>query len=383
MAEVQKLLSQSRLVTLTGAGGVGKTRLAVEVASQLAAEYADGVWYVDLAPITAPAVVPVTVARALGLPDQPGRSTMDMLLRFIRDRQVLAVLDNCEHLLDACAELVVALLSASPGLTLLATSREPLGVAGEATWRVPSLSVADEAVELFADRARLAQTGFTISDDNAAVVAEICQRLDGMPLAIELAAARVRALSLAEVLDSLHDRFRLLTGGARTAVRRQQTLRASVDWSHALLTEPEQVLFRRLAAFMGGFDLKAAQAVAGSGAVERYQVIDQLTRWWTNRWWWPKTPAAQRDTGYWRRCANTRRKNSPSPAKPMPCGRVTATTTPRWRPCSTRRQAVITTGVSSRPNARSTICAPRSCGAAKTPISSWLWRWRPRCSRCG
>jgi class 3 adenylate cyclase len=169
MAEVQKLLSQSRLVTLTGAGGVGKTRLAVEVASQLAAEYADGVWYVDLAPITAPAMVPVTVARALGLPDQPGRSTMDMLLRFTRDRQMLAVLDNCEHLLDGCAELVVALLGAAPELTLLATSREPLGVAGEATWRVPSLSVADEAVELFADRARLAQTGFTVTDDNAAV----------------------------------------------------------------------------------------------------------------------------------------------------------------------------------------------------------------------
>ncbi|WP_375482809.1 LuxR C-terminal-related transcriptional regulator [uncultured Mycobacterium sp.] len=277
MTELRKVLEQSRLVTLTGAGGVGKTRLAVEAASQLAAEYADGVWYVDLAPITDPDLVPVTVARALGLLDQPGRSTIDTLLRLIRDRQMLLVLDNCEHLLDACAELVVALLASAPALTLLATSREPIGVAGEATWRVPSLSVADEAVELFVDRARLAQTSFSISDDNAAVIAEICQRLDGMPLAIELAAARVRALSLGEILDSLHDRFRLLTGGSRTAVRRQQTLRASVDWSHALLTEPERVLFRRLAAFMGGFDLEAAQAVAGSGPVERYQVIDQLT----------------------------------------------------------------------------------------------------------
>ena len=133
---------------------------------------------------------------------------------------------------------------------------------GEATWRVPSLSLADEAIELFADRARLAQTGFAVTEDNSAVLAEICQRLDGVPLAIELAAARVRALSLAEILDSLHDRFRLLTGGSRTAVRRQQTLRASVDWSHALLTEPERILFRRLAAFLGGFDLDAAQAVA-------------------------------------------------------------------------------------------------------------------------
>jgi predicted ATPase len=156
-------------------------------------------------------------------------------------------------------------------------SREPIGVSGEATWRVPSLSVADAAIELFADRARLAQTGFTISSDNAAVVAEICGRLDGMPLAIELAAARVRALSLAEILEGLHDRFRLLTGGARTAVRRQQTLRASVDWSHALLSEPERVLFRRLAVFLAGFDLDAAHAVAGGADVERYQVLDQLT----------------------------------------------------------------------------------------------------------
>ena len=142
---------------------------------------------------------------------------------------------------------------------------------------MPSLSLADEAIELFADRARLARPDFRVTDDNAAAVTEICRRLDGMPLAIELAAARVRALSLAEIVDSLHDRFRLLTGGARTAVRRQQTLRASVDWSHALLTEPERVLFRRLAVFLGGFDLDAAQAVAGGGEVERYQVLDQLT----------------------------------------------------------------------------------------------------------
>jgi predicted ATPase/class 3 adenylate cyclase/DNA-binding CsgD family transcriptional regulator len=277
MHDVRQLLDDNRLVALTGAGGAGKTRLAVEIAACIAPEFRDGVWYVDLAPITHPAVVPVTVARALGLPDQPGRSTMDTLLRFVANRQLLILLDNCEHLLDASAELVVALLAGGPGLTVLATSREPIGVTGEATWRVPSLSVADAAIELFADRARLAQAGFTVSSDNAAAVAEICGRLDGMPLAIELAAARVRSLSLAEILDGLHDRFRLLTGGARTAVRRQQTLRASVDWSHALLSEPERVLFRRLAVFLGGFDLDAAQAVAGGGDVERYQVLDQLT----------------------------------------------------------------------------------------------------------
>ena len=277
LTRVRELLTQNRLVTLTGAGGAGKTRLAIEVARQLSGEFGDGVWYVDLAPITDPDVVPIAVARAFELPDQPGRSTMDALLRFVRDRQMLVVLDNCEHLLDASAELVVALLGGAPGLTVLATSREAIGVAGELGWRVPSLSLADEAIELFADRARHARPDFTLTDDNAATVAEICARLDGLPLAIELAAARVRALSLAEIVESLHDRFRLLTGGARTAVRRQQTLRASVDWSHALLTEPERVLFRRLAAFLGGFDLDAAQTVAGDGDVQRYQVLDQLT----------------------------------------------------------------------------------------------------------
>ncbi len=201
---------------------------------------------------------------------------MDTLRRFVADRQILVVLDNCEHLLDASATLTVALLESCPRLSLLATSREPIGMTGELSWRVPSLPLADKAIELFVDRACRARPDFVVTDDNAATVTEICRRLDGVPLAIELAAARVRALSLAEILDSLHDRFRLLTGGARTAVRRQQTLRASVDWSHALLTEPERVLFRRLAAFMGSFDLVGAQNVCGGGDVERYQVLDQL-----------------------------------------------------------------------------------------------------------
>jgi predicted ATPase/class 3 adenylate cyclase/DNA-binding CsgD family transcriptional regulator len=277
VAQVRGLVSQNRLLTLTGAGGVGKTRMAIEIAGQSADEFADGICYVDLAPITDPDLLPITAARALGLPDQPGRSTMETLVRFVADRRMLVILDNCEHLLDASATLAVALLEACPGLTLLTTSREPTGTAGELSWRVPSLPLADKAIELFADRACRARPDFVIDDANAATVTEICRRLDGVPLAIELAAARVRALSLTEILESLHDRFRLLTGGARTAVRRQQTLRASVDWSHALLTEPERVLFRRLAAFMGGFDLSAAQSVCGGVDVERYQVLDQLT----------------------------------------------------------------------------------------------------------
>jgi hypothetical protein len=193
MTDLEKLLVDNRLVTLTGAGGAGKTRLGVEIAARIAPEFGDGVWYVDLAPVTDPGVVAVTVARALGLPDQPGRSTMDTLLRFVRDRQVLMVLDNCEHLLDASAELVVALLGAAPGLTVLATSREQIGVAGEVSWRVPSLSLADEAIELFIDRARRARPDFRITNDDTTTVTEICGRLDGIPLAIELAAARVRA----------------------------------------------------------------------------------------------------------------------------------------------------------------------------------------------
>ncbi|MGK2865182.1 MAG: helix-turn-helix transcriptional regulator [Mycobacterium sp.] len=277
MNDVQQILADNRLVTLTGAGGVGKTRLAVQVAAATASGFGGGVWYVDLAPLTDPDLVAVAVIRALGLPDQHGSSTMDVLLRFVGDRPMLLVLDNCEHLLDACAALIVGLQGGCPAVTLMATSREPIGVAGEVGWRVPSLSLADEAIELFADRARRVRSDFRLTDETAAAAAEICRRLDGVPLAIELAAARVRVLSLTEIRDGLHDRFRLLTGGARTAVRRQQTLRASVDWSHALLTEPESILFARLAVFMGGFDLHAAEAVVGGAEVKRFQVLDLLT----------------------------------------------------------------------------------------------------------
>jgi predicted ATPase/class 3 adenylate cyclase/DNA-binding CsgD family transcriptional regulator len=275
IAEVRRMLNENRLVTLTGAGGAGKTRLAVEVADRTA-EFGDGTWYVDLAPITVPELVPVTAARALGLAEQQGSSAMDTIVRSVSGRTMLLILDNCEHLLDASAALITTVLDRCPGVTLLTTSREPIGVPGEVTWRVPSLPSDSEALSLFVDRARRARPDFAVTDDNIAAVTELCRRLDGMPLAIELAAARIRALSLNEILDSLHDRFRLLTGGSRTAVRRQQTLRASVDWSHALLTEAERVLFRRLAPFMDGFDLDAAQIVGGGDDVERYQVLDML-----------------------------------------------------------------------------------------------------------
>src|SRR5271170_1853874 len=187
LTQVRQLLAENRVVTVTGAGGAGKTRLAVQVAAKMAGEFKDGIRYVDLAPITDPDLVPIAVARALGLPDHPGRSTMDTVTRFVADRQMLMVLDNCEHLLDASAAMVIALLGAAAGLTLLTTSREPIGVAGEVSWRVPSLSLSDEAIELFADRARHARPDFVVGDDNVTAVADICRRLDGVPLAIELA----------------------------------------------------------------------------------------------------------------------------------------------------------------------------------------------------
>ncbi|MCW2557408.1 MAG: Transcriptional regulator [Mycobacterium sp.] len=277
MDEVRRSLDSDRLVTLTGSGGAGKTRLAIEVAGQLTTEFNGGVCFVEFAPISDPDLVSVAVLRALGLRDEPGRASLESVTRFIGDRRILFVLDNCEHVLDAVAAVTTNLLSACPLLVLLTTSREPIGVSGETIYRVPSLSLDIEAIELFADRARRARPELAVNDDNASTVTEICRRLDGVPLAIELAAARVRALSLDEILEGLRDRFRLLTGGSRGAVRRQQTLRASVDWSHALLTEPERVLFRRLAVFMGGLDIAAAQAVAGGGDIESHQVIDLIT----------------------------------------------------------------------------------------------------------
>lgn len=270
--DITGLVRDNRLVTLTGAGGVGKTRLAVRIAAGMIDEFGGEVFFVDLAPVTEPALVPVIVARALELADQPGRSVTDTILRSVRDRKLLVVLDNCEHLLDECSDLLAQLLPAGPRMSVLATSRESIGIPGEVTWRVPSLSADDEGVELFIDRARRAGT----EPADRAVVADICRRLDGMPLAIELAAARTRTLSLPQILSGLQQSFRLLSGGARTAVRRQQTLAASIDWSHSLLTEPERTLLRRLAVFAGGFDLEAANAVGADSVAERAQLLDVL-----------------------------------------------------------------------------------------------------------
>ena len=383
IAEIRALLTDNRIVTLTGAGGAGKTRLAIQTAADVASEYRDGVSYVDLAPVTHEAVVPVAVARALGLPDQPGRSTMESLAKFVGDRQTLMVLDNCEHLLDATASLAAELLAACPALQIVATSRESTGVPGEVTFQVPSLSLADEAIELFVDRARRVRPEFTIASDNASTVTEICKRLDGMPLAIELAAARVRALSLEEIVGGLHDRFRLLTGGARTAVRRQQTLRASVDWSHALLTETERILFRRLAVFLGGFDLDAAQAVAGDAEVERYQILDQLALLVDK-----SLVTAENASGRTRyRLLETVRQYAQE--KLGESGEAEAVRT-RHRDHYTSMAALldapaerISVSASSRQTTRWTISATHSGGASKPATSQAHWGLPRRCSRCG
>ena len=261
---VEELIALNRLVTLTGAGGVGKTRLALEVGGALLDQYADGVWLVELAPIADAGLVADTAVMALGLRPEI-RPATEVLVDHLRDKQALLVLDNCEHLISACAELAETLLRACPQLRILATSREALNIAGETRWRVPSLASA-EASQLFEERARAMCPGFVVNERNAAVIAQICVRLDGIPLAIELAASRLQGLTPAEIAAHLDDRFSLLVGGQRTAQPRHRTLRATLDWSYDLLSEPERVLLRRLSVFAGGWTAEAAEAVCADGS---------------------------------------------------------------------------------------------------------------------
>jgi non-specific serine/threonine protein kinase len=270
LAEAARLLGDARLLTLVGAGGSGKTRLAAALASAVARgasgpPAADRAVWVELAPVADPGLVPAQIAAALRVPERAAREPLLAVADAVGGARVLLVLDNCEHLVDAAAGAADALLRRCPGLRVLATSREPLGVAGETAWLVPPLAPA-EARALFAERARAAQPGFAVTDANAAAVDEICRRLDGIPLAIELAAARVRALGPPQIAARLDDAFRLLTGGSRVALPRQRTLRGTMDWSHALLGARDRVLLRRLAVFAGGFTLEAAEAVCGDAA---------------------------------------------------------------------------------------------------------------------
>ena len=289
-AEIKNLLSRTRLLALVGSGGCGKTRLCLHVAADVLAEYPDGVWLVGLAPLNDPSLVPQSVAQALCISEEPGKALTQTLAKALKSKRMLLVLDNCEHVLAACALLVDTLIRSCPGVKILGSSRESLNIAGEITYRVPSLSFPArdqnislktigqfEAALLFADRAQFHQPEFALTDDNAPAVGMLCRQLDGIPFAIELAAARVRTLSVEEINGKLDNRFRLLTGGSRTAVPRQQTLRAMIDWSYDLLNSQEKLLLGRLAVFVGGWTLEAAEQIGVGEGIEAWEILELLT----------------------------------------------------------------------------------------------------------
>ena len=287
LSELRRLVKGSRLVTLTGAGGAGKTRLAIQLAAELLDGSGDGVWLVELAPVSNEDAVASTILEVLKVATGSGQSPLDILVTSLASQQALIVLDNCEHLIGACSKVADAILRHCPEIRVLATSREPLGIAGETIYRVPSMSLPDEdddtgevdpyrsdAVALFAERAAAQGVSFVLDRASAPLAAQICRRLDGMPLAIELAASRLRALSLVDLNDRLDQRFRLLTGGGRNVLPRQQTLLATVDWSYSLLTGPEKKLLRSLSVFVDGFQLDAVEAVCAGGDLDMFAVTD-------------------------------------------------------------------------------------------------------------
>src|SRR5882672_7793134 len=290
IAQLEELVTAHRLVTLTGAGGAGKTRLAIEVASRLIDAFPDGVWLVELAALSDPGLVPQAVAQALEVKEQPARPVMETLCDYLSSKKLLLVLDNVEHLLEACVHLVDEIVRRNPDITVFVTSRERLGMTGELTYRVPSLTVpvpgdnlapdallAYEGVRLFVERARLLRPDFSVTSENAVPLASICHRLDGIPLAIELAAPRLRSMSVDELSNRLDQRFALLTGGSSAALPRHRTLRSMLDWSYDLLAEREQAMLRRVAVFAGGWTLAAAEHVCAGDGVDASDVFEQLT----------------------------------------------------------------------------------------------------------
>jgi class 3 adenylate cyclase len=274
LGELQELLSRNRLLTITGSGGAGKSRLMLQFAADTLPDFPNGVWLTELAPLSDSALVPSAIATSLSLREEPGRPLLATITDYLKDRTVLILVDNCEHVLDEAARVVDTILRACPKVKIVATSREALGVGGEQSYRIPSLALPPtgamptvseletcESVRLFLDRAMLAQPAFRLTPTNSEPIARICRRLDGIPLAIELAAARTRALAPDQIASRLDDRFRLLTGGSRTALPRQQTLRAMIDWSYDLLSPKEQALLQRLSVFAGGWTLESAEKV--------------------------------------------------------------------------------------------------------------------------
>jgi len=290
--QIKELLARTRLVTIVGTGGLGKTRLALQVGASVIDDYADGVWFIELASTADARLVPQVVASVLGVTETAGQPVDDALLAYVAERNVLIILDNCEHVAGACAQLAKRLLQSSNTLKILGTSREPLNIGGETTFALPALAlpgntaqvvtpdalIESDAARLFIERATAVHAPFTVTPANAAAIATICRRLDGIPLALELAAARVRALSVDVIASRLDDRFKLLTGGDRTGLPRQRTLRALIDWSHELLTVDETLLFRRLSVFAGGFTLDAAEAVGRDDGPDGADVLDTLLR---------------------------------------------------------------------------------------------------------
>ncbi|MBP2323530.1 non-specific serine/threonine protein kinase [Kibdelosporangium banguiense] len=288
-AEVKRVLSASRLVTLTGVGGVGKSRLALHVGREVRRAFPDGVWLVELATLSDPALVEQTVAAALDLLDHSHRDPATVLVEFLADKRLLLILDNCEHLLDGCASLAGRLLTTAPQLSMLATSRQPLGIAGEHLWPVPPLALPPtnvgaqapkgtyDGLALFEDRAAAVVAGFTLDKNNRLAVTRLCRRLDGLPLAIELAAVRLRVLSVEEMLVRIEDRFMLLTGGSRAALPRHQTLRAAVEWSFELCSKPERLLWARCSVFAGDFDEDAAEGVCADAGLTVGEVFEAIS----------------------------------------------------------------------------------------------------------
>lgn len=289
LERIRTLLAQNQLVTVTGTGGVGKTRITLEVGTRLLDSFPDGAWLVELAAISDATLVPGAVTNALDIDTSSAKSPLDAMVSRLKRQDLLLLLDNCEHVIDAVAAMVEALLAAAPKVRVLISSQEPLGIAGEQIFRLPSLGVPKEAqigseealqsgaIQLFTERAKAADPRFTLDDRNASTVAAICRRLDGIPLAIEMAAARAPMLGVDRLAQKLDERFRVLTGGRRTALPRQQTLRATLDWSYGLLSEPERTVLRRLSIFAGGFTLDGASRVAGDDAIDEFEVIDLLS----------------------------------------------------------------------------------------------------------
>ena len=393
LAEVRRLVTASRLVTLTGSGGSGKTRLGLQVAAGLLDGSGDGVWFADLAPLHDQDLVAVTVANVLGVNADPDQPLITALADAIGRRALLVLLDNCEHVIDACAKLADALLRSCPNIALLATSREPLGIDGERVYRVPSMGTpadgddpdtirATEAVRLFADRAERHGVRLAWDRPAAEVAGRICRRLDGIPLAIELGAARLRVMSLADLDARLDQRFSILTGGSRAALRRQQTLRAMVDWSWDLLTSSERHVLASLSVFAGGFDPAAVEAVTAGDIVTADEVLEHLgTLVDKNLVQFDDTGAGRPATGCWKPCGSTPRASSKGMTgrrRTRP-GPRTATTTWPWRKRRPRssspasRPAGWTASTSS-----STISAPRSPSAWTGPTRRPASGWSPR-----